>query len=347
MWKVSVPGVTMPELYATEDQEELRAYASKGVPVVMWPESERRQLVAVIMIRLLTRMFPGIDWYQTLGVRVDSRDNVLVPGGERSQAEGSGYAKGDVFNMAHDVSDVASSERTFDADGETIPVGRVTDLTETVAYENEEVDIDVLLGLGLLPSFVGEVADCVRTNIDNRFSWRDGYNKRLGCFVGNYDDGPKAPNLLIVDVSGSIPEGVSSTMLRLLATMREQAQADVIVTGSTSRFYGYGDELPGPAEIRREIGYANERRQFLRILEEHVRGRHIGNVISFGDNDQPNIGIREAGTSLRGTTVESVLHYHTHMSARTGYARWVHLVSPEVRSRIDTSWCRFVLKELP
>lgn len=347
MWKVSVPGVTMPELYATEDREELRTYASKGVPVVMWPEAEKKQLIAVIMIKLLMKMFPGINWHETLGIRMDSRDNVIVPGGRCSREDEAEYQKGDAFNTAHEMSDVASEQRTFDVDGETIPVGRVTDLTEMVAYENEEVDVNVLLGLGLLPRFVGEVADCVRTNIANRFSWRDGYNKRLGCCVGNYDDGPSAPNLLIVDVSGSIPEGVSSTMLRLLSTMREQAQADVIVTGSTSRFYGYGEELPSPAEIRRSIGYGNERSQFLRILERHVKGRHLGNVISFGDNDSPYIDKGDQDRALKGATVESVLHYHTRMNRETGYAEWVHIVSPDVRSRIDTSWCKFVLRELP
>lgn len=348
MWKVSIPGVGLPDLYATDDVEEMRTYASKGVPMVMWPEDQKNMLVAVIMIKVLKRMFPGIDWPSTLGIQFDQRDNVIVPGGDVMTDDGPGYEMGDVVDKAHAMSDIASNRRTFDIDGDTVPVGNVNDLSRMVAYENEEVDVDKLLSFGLLPKFVGEVADCVRTNINNRFSWRDGYNKRLGCCVGNYDDGPSAPNLLIIDVSASIPEGVSSTLLRLLATMREQAQADVIVTGSTSRFYEYGSDLPSPSEIRKEIGYANERCVFMRILKEHVMGRHLGNVISFGDYDAPGITAREVKDVLEGATVEHVYHYHTYESGvQTGYAEWVHLVSPNVKARFDSSWCNYVYRRLP
>lgn len=348
MWRVDIPGIKLPNLYATDDAEEMRTYASKGVPMVMWPEDQKNMLVAVIMIKVLRRMFPDINWYNTLGIEIDHRDNVIVPGGVVKTEDGTGYKMGDVVDKAHALSDIASERRTFDVDGDTMPVGDVNDLSRMVAYENEEVNVDELLSLGLLPKFVGEVADCVRTNINNRFSWRDGYNKRLGCCVGNYDDGPSAPNLLIVDVSGSIPEGVSSTLLRLLATMREQAQADVIVTGSTSRFYEYGSDLPSPSEIRKEIGYANERYVFMRILREHVMGRHLGNVISFGDYDSPDITKRDVVNVLEGATVEHVHHYHTRAaSAQTGYAEWVHLVSPNVKTRFSTDWCKYVYKRLP
>jgi hypothetical protein len=229
------------------------------------------------------------------------------------------------------------------------------DISDYVGDMTSYVDLEVLQKLRLMPAFIGDILDCVRINVGSGLHWREGYNKRLGLAVGRFNASGQLPNLVILDVSGSIPRGISATMIALIDTLRTQLSADLIITGSNSRFYPMGSELPSPQEIRNQFGYGNESYDFFSILTKNIRGKHYGHVFSFGDNDTPDYQHFKYAKqySLEGTRVEHVHHYHTGIThrrcegvdERTGYAKWCHLLGgTEPTASFDTSWCRVIDK---
>ena len=65
------------------------------------------------------------------------------------------------------------------------------------------------------------------------------YNKKLEGMYGALDLVSPSKNLLVVDISGSIPKGVSSTLLALSKSLSETFYADLLITGSKSTLYAY------------------------------------------------------------------------------------------------------------
>jgi hypothetical protein len=128
--------------------------------------------------------------------------------------------------------------------------------------------------------------------------------------------------------------------------MRTQLSADLIITGSSSRFYPMGSTLPDPQTIRNEFGLGNESYDFFNILTKDIRGKSYGHVFSFGDWDTPDYREFKKNDhfSLMGTTVEYVHHYHTGVwgSGKTGYAEWCHMLSKQPLVEYDTSWCKVI-----
>ena len=203
------------------------------------------------------------------------------------------------------------------------------------------VSIDALMKLGLLPKFIGDIVNCIRTNRSNAMRWTEGYTKKLGQVLGNFNSSKELRNLLIVDISYSIPDGIAATLLTLLETMRDMCHADLIITSRRSGFYSYEDELPSVQTLRDYYGRSNEGAEFMAILQKHVAGREYGNVISFGDFDNPGI-LRCWDVDMIGTKVHAVWHYHTYKEAETGYAKWVGECCPEAEQHYDNTWCWFV-----
>lgn len=191
--------------------------------------------------------------------------------------------------------------------------------------------------------------DCIKTNVVTGTLWSEGWNKKKGAALGNFDRTGELRNLIIVDISGSIPIGISSTMLTLIDTLRSQVHADLIITGSKSRFYPYEGELPSPQEIRNTIDRGNEAKEFYAILRDHIAGHHYGHVISFGDNDCPAHHVYYLDSKMQeepfmaGTIVEHVHHYHVHSHCHdTGYALWTNNLASKPLKSHDNSWCSVI-----
>ena len=253
----------------------------------------------------------------------------------------------------HEMSEIASSDRNFGGvhgytgiNEERIPVD------EYCADEAASVNIEQLQELGLLPKFMDDIATAIRMNLEGSMRWMDSWNKRLGACVGNMVYTESLPNLIILDVSWSIPEGISATMLELIETLRDRAEADLIVTGGTSKYWSRDEELPSPSAIRGMIPRSNESTHFAQILREEISGRKFGNVISFGDYDNPyGYGMLQGNDftitddftrtfGLQGTEVKRCLHYHTIDKTWTGYAKWCKAISPTCEEVFDNTWCK-------
>lgn len=341
MRKLNSMGIKLPEIYVAESREDAIRLQSVGLPYIRTQLTDR-EIVMLILYRVLVKRFPHIKWQKVLGINPTARVNVMVPGGT---VTGKAHAEP---NPEHGLSDIAGAPRTFDVEGTEGEEEERIDVADFCADEASHVNIEQLQALGLLPKFMDDIADSIRMNLEDRMRWRECWNKRLGAAVGDASYGMEKPNLIILDISNSIPEGISATMIQLIETLRDRASADLIVTGSTSMFWAADEELPSPEWIRGHIARCNESEQFIHILRTRIQGRHLGNVISFGDYDAPyyqwHRAVHEARyreeTLLPGTTVDRVVNYHTYAKDWTGYAAWVQDCSPDAEVVFDTSWCR-------
>lgn len=369
MHRLQVGGLPLPEIYVCDRPGDAEVLADAGIPYIKTKLSDI-DIVKIILFRVLEKKFPRIKWREVLGINPTRRLNVIVPGHkveeheddevedpiddeveeeEADEESGCDEAEEDPEPMVRDepkghrASFIAEDYREFEHMGEEVIADRAIPVDEYCFDEASHVNVETLQALGLLPKFMDDAADAIRINLENRMRWRECWNKRLDAAVGDVGYGTEAANLIILDISGSIPEGISATMLQLVDSLRSQTNAEVIITGSTSMYWGDGEDLPDPEWIRRHIGYNNEAKRFFEILRDHVAGRHFGNVISFGDNDSPYYRFSREDTPennpVIGVQVDRVLHYHTTYEMETGYARWVKIFCPDAEQVIDTSWC--------
>lgn len=377
--RVMLDGIQLPRLYIAENQRDVDIAMSNGIPFIRWTKGQDA-LIRILLRPTLERMFPHINWNRVLGRRrpFETEVEVYEEGSTVDQTElgisldkgdGDGHVEldeskpidnGDIIEHEEnddgtiiEKADITTDERLFDGGGDDMVVCHKLNLEDYMGDMSSCVNIEVLQRLKLMPQFIGDILDCIKINVGSGMYWREGYNKRLGIPVGRFDSAGQLPNLIILDISGSIPRGISATMISLIDTLRTQLSADLIITSSSSRFYPMGSELPDPQAIRDMFHYGNEAKEFFGILSTYIRGRHYGHVFSFGDNDTPdyfNYG-KDKGPILEGTIVEHVHHYHTGKfyewgadRFKTGYAKWCHMLASEPLAEYDTSWCNVIYK---
>lgn len=372
--RVEMDGLVLPRLYVAENQMDVELAMSHGIPFIKWNQGIE-ELIKRLLRPTLEKMFPGILWNKVLGRKKPVRSEVILcPGytddldhvvsnydADAMLAAQLEYDK-HVDKLDHEWAmpnengefvrqvPLAESERDICTDWagnyESIAPDRLR-IEDYVGDLSSCVNIEVLQKLGLLPKFVGDVTDCIKSNLSARLRWTEGYTKKLGVPLGNFKAPGQLPNLLIIDVSASIPDGIAATMLMLAETLREQLNAELIITSRRSGWYPVGAELPSPQTLRDYYGRSNESAEFMSILQQHIAGREFGYVISFGDNDNPgqvdkyyDYRTREyLSISMANTVVHEVHHYHTSYKKQTGYAHWVKEVCPSAKQVFDTSWC--------
>lgn len=382
--RVMLDGIELPRLYIAENKSDADLAMSKGIPFIRWTRGQD-ELIKILLRPVLEKMFPHINWDKVLGRRRRFRTTVKVYETEQTdQSEDVGrldestptrsavemsadreeYEEREVTESYDDedrieteLSIATTGERIFNGQGSDDYQGSDISLEEYVGDISSCVNIEVLQRLKLMPAFIGDILDCIKINVGSGMYWREGYNKRLGIPVGRFDSSGQLPNLIILDVSGSIPRGISATMLSLIDTLRTQLSADLIITSTISRFYPMGSELPDPQTLRQKFRFGNESYDFFNILTYNIRGRHYGHVFSFGDNDTPAyewFKDMPDEYSLMGTKVEHVHHYHTgswvsyntshndKADAKTGYAKWCHMLVSQPTVDFDTSWCSVI-----
>ena len=351
--RVNIDGIKFPQLYIAENSADVKQAREHGIPYVKWTHGHDK-FVKYLLRPVLERMFPGIQWNKVLGPKSRVKSEVVfVEGTVDSESKAGDYDADAMLDaqLDHDADefidenhererlvDIAAEDRAFDGgiENEYELYEHRLDVFEYIGDISSEVDIEALQKLHLLPKFVGDVADCIRKNISDNLFWTEGYNKKLGMPLGTFKSKGELPNLLIIDVSGSIPDGISSTMISLADHLRSACNADLIITSDRSGWYPVGCELPNPNTIRQYYGYGNESREFHAILKKYVEGREWGHVISFGDNDHPAY----EGFSLMNTKVHAVHHYHTWAKRTpTGYGKWVDLACDPDDVEYDTTWC--------
>lgn len=333
--RLTIPGVELPRLYIAEDSEDAELAKDKGLPFIKWKNGQN-ELIKCLLRPVLEKLFPHIKWNDVLGPKKTFRTKVFMYEEEREEIEVQ-----DTATIGEgEIADIATNDRKFSGKNDGKPITQ--SLSKYIGDLSSQVNLDVLQELKLLPAFVGDICDCIKTNLTAKMTWNEGYNKKHRSTNGTYNRSMGLKNLIILDVSSSIPRGISATMIALIDTLRTQVNADLIITASTSRFYPMGTELPDPQTIRDEFGFGNESYYFEKILKEKIDGNRYGHVISFGDNDWPgHIDF------LSNVTVGHVHHYHTWDETKpTGYAKWCHQLAgrPPLVS-YNTDWCEIIDEE--
>ena len=357
--RLRVGNLPLPKVYVADTSEEYAVLGKKGLPRLLRPEGMGDETIAkYALLYTLRKMFPNVHWREFFGIDEFSTIIVDVPGGDAAA-----HQSGDDSEDAVHIADIAEDDRYFSG-GAGEDYGE-RPLDKYVGDMSAYVSIEELQALHMLPAFLDDIATAIRKNLYG-LQWTEGYNKKRGFPLGNFDAGQEKKNLIILDVSGSIPRGVSATMLTLIATLKEHANAALIVTGSTSYWWDVDEQPWSPQEIRDHVGYGNESDMFMDILRNHIAGNRWGNVIVFGDGDRPLIlkhseekpdySYRyESKLSIEdfaGTQVDNLLSFHTgrnyerrvrgEKNQTPGYAKWIREIGLEPPEEVNTAWCRFM-----
>jgi hypothetical protein len=219
------------------------------------------------------------------------------------------------------------------------------------------VDIEKLKKLKVFPIWLDKIEKAVHTNIHNFAVYNENmYNKKLEGMYGALDLVSPSRNLIIIDISGSIPKAVSSTCLTLAKNLAETFYADLLITGSKSTLYPYErlNDL-NINTIYQENGMDNDQVYFRKLVTSDRR--KYKTAIVFGDNHSPgwnwsnsyNRGCgtisKEDGQKLCEWEIEKLISFHTQKHARykgeravAGYAEWF---TPKEIEHVD-DWVKYL-----
>lgn len=197
------------------------------------------------------------------------------------------------------------------------------------------VDIKKIKDLNVFPVWVDKIEEAISTNIHNFALYNPNmYNKKLEGTYGSIDMVAPDRNLIIIDISGSIPKAVSTTCLALSKNLAETFYTDLLITGSKSTLYAYENlnELD-VTTIYEENGMDNDQNYFKRLVTGQEK--RYRTAIVFGDNHHPGYAWRNQfndnthvisdsdGKKMCKWNVEKVISFHTHSNTQiAGYARW-------------------------
>lgn len=213
------------------------------------------------------------------------------------------------------------------------------------------VDIDVLKSLKVFPVWLNKIEDAISTNIHNFAVFNPQmYNKKLEGMYGGVDLTSPPKNLIIIDISGSIPKAVSTTCLTLAKNLSETFYTDLLITGSKSTLYPY--EMIHSLDVTtvyEENGIDNDQTYFKNLVS--LEKKIYKTCIVFGDNHSPchawsndfNKKTRSIsridGKKLCKWEIEKLISFHTTSKNEiAGYADWF---SPEKIEKIS-DWVTYL-----
>ena len=89
-------------------------------------------------------------------------------------------------------------------------------LAKYIKDSSAYVDMQKLKNLNVFPLWLNTIEEAVNTNIHNFATYNPNmYNKKLDGLYGGLEMNPAGKNLIIIDISSSIPRAVSSTCLTM------------------------------------------------------------------------------------------------------------------------------------
>jgi len=213
------------------------------------------------------------------------------------------------------------------------------------------VDIEMLKNLNVFPIWLDTIEKAVHTNIHNFATFNNNmYNKKLEGMYGGLELASPNRNLIIIDISGSIPKAVSSTCLTLAKNLAETFYADLVITGSKSTLYHYEELHTLNVEtIYQENGMDNDQTYFKKLVSSEKKSYKT--AIVFGDNHSPcspwrneyNVNnktiSREDGQKLCQWEIEKLISFHTTSDSHiAGYADWFKVKEVEKIS----NWVKYL-----
>lgn len=329
---------TLPKVYFVTDREELKEIPI-GVPFIFGDAASEKHVIRILEYEVLYQEalksgFP-FNWKKIL------KDNGYTDIKSWSYAGGTVYLEYTTEGLDFEDPDLNLKSITSD-----IP-GFKAFIKDSAVY----VDIQKLKALNIFPVWLDTIEEAIHTNIHNFAVFNENmYNKKLEGMYGGLDLVSPNRNLIIIDISGSIPRGVSSTCLALAQNLAETFYADLLITGSKSTLYSYENLLDlDITRIYNENGMDNDQVYFRKLVTQDER--KYKTAIIFGDNHSPcyawcneynkktnNIS-REDGKKMCRWQVEKIISFHTDGTAHVaGYGDWFE---PETVQKID-DWVKYL-----
>lgn len=197
------------------------------------------------------------------------------------------------------------------------------------------VDIDKLKSLKVFPVWLDSIEEAISTNIHNFSVFNPNmYNKKLEGMYGSVEFRPPGKNLIIIDISGSIPRAVSTTCLTLAKNLAETFYADLMITGSKTTLYDYSEIYKlDVTRVYTENGTDNDQVYFKNLVTADKKVYKT--AIVFGDYHSPGMGwyntfnkdtksiSKEDGQKLCKWEVDNIISFHTTSNYDlAGYAYW-------------------------
>lgn len=216
------------------------------------------------------------------------------------------------------------------------------------------VNIEKLKSLNVFPIWLDTVEKAIETNIHNYAVFNPNmYNKKLDGMYGGLEFTSPKRNLIIIDISGSIPKAVSSTFLNMSKNLAESFYSDLLITGSKSTLYEYERlyELD-LNDIYSQNGMDNDQVWFKNLVSTSEKQYETAIVV--GDNHSPcsrwsnlfNKNTKEIsrkdGKKLCKWKINKLISFHTTVGTDriAGYADWF-TISEDKIERID-NWVKYL-----
>ena len=327
--------LNLPKVYFITDREKIKELPI-GVPFIYGQAKMEKHLVRMLEYEVL--------YLQAL--------KSGYPFNFKKILEDNGYLDIEDFGYGDSVYMEFTTEGLINEDETLQEFSKLSDSEEQFRrYVKDSavyVNIQKLKELNVFPVWLETIEKAVNTNIHNFAVFNNNmYNKKLEGMYGGLELTSPNKNLIIIDISGSIPRGASSTCLTLAKNLAETFYADLIITGSISTLYNYEDLHELDVEKAYENGTNNDQAYFKAIVTKEEK--NYKTAIVFGDNDSPcyawtrldqTISI-EDGKKLCKWNVDHLISFHTkgteHLAA---YGTWF---SPKTEERI-ADWVKYLNK---
>lgn len=326
----------LPIVYYVTSRKQIKDIPI-GIPFIYGDAKSKEYVIRLLEYEVL---------YQSAlatGMPFDFRQILIDNGYKDVFYEGDGRTIGGSYayidyssNMDWDTFEFKESKKLESGNSEALK----DFIKDTSAY----VDIEVLKNLNVFPVWVADIEEAVSTNIHNFATYNPNmYNKKLEAVMGGIEMTPPGKNLIIIDISGSIPRAVSATCLTLAKHLAETFYSDLMITGSKTTLYGYEDLHTLDVEnLYKENGMDNDQVYFRELVSKDSRS--YDTAIVFGDNDHPghswsntfnsksSLISDENGKEICQWKVNKIISFHTRNRSATkrhpeytalaGYARW-------------------------
>jgi hypothetical protein len=262
--------VNLPIIYLVENDSEL-ASLPLGIPFIRGNDKDYKEYVRLLEWEVLLRsaLATGLPFKWEELLREAGYDNLYTT---------VAYSEQCVY--------VTGTEPVI-LDGGLEPIVPSSTISDFVADISYQVDIEVLKNLKVIPTWFSEkIEDAIKSNIMNSITWNPSlYNKKLDNVTGDVSISTQDRNLIIIDISGSIPKSIAKACLLLSKTMSTQFFADLIITGARSGLFDYSEVADLDIDqVYTDYGQNNESKDFRKIVRE---AKNYDNVIVFGDNHSP------------------------------------------------------------
>lgn len=264
--------VTLPTLYLVENEEELLKLPI-GIPYVRADIKDYKDIVQLL------------EWEVLLKAALATK----LPFKWSSILKENGFTHPNVKTKVFKTSEEEDEE--------------ISELEDYIEYTSYVVDVEYLKNLKILPTWFTDIEAAVKENIMNSILYNPSlYNKKLDLCSGDVELTTPEKNLIIIDISSSIPVAISKAVLLLSKTMASQFYADLLITGSKSTLYDYSEmDKLDVTTIYTENEMDNDQEYFIKLISEY---RKYNTAIVFGDEDYP--GMRWSNTFNKNTKTISV-----------------------------------------